>query len=520
MNKHADVFTGQSQSVVSYFDESTQQAHNRLQAAEQKLAEFNKTHNIADYDRDFELTASENQKNLDKQNDLEMQQAGALSSLRSVEQRLRLRGGSNLQGQQIITQRNQLANLTNQITELEGLNNPANNARIANLKKEVTRVSNRMESTLNSYVPGISTSSLPNDYIANTILVEDLKSKLSLLKRQQSATAEAYNKLVPLAAESRRLKRELEVAEKEYLAQMDGLKQSRLTQQNVQISSQLKVVDPPNTPTSPVKSTTMMLVLFGFFGTLLLTTAGIIAADMLDGSLRKPSTAAKLTNFPVLGVLPETTGVKGKLLPDVNRAKEQFARQLLLKYHKNKESDAPYVVGVLSSLAGEGKSSVCNTLATSLNSMGIDTLTLLPESHANQVASEENVSFYSPLHGVTPGITVADLAGPHVFNYSIIIIEFPAVLENAYPVSLLQHLDLILVTVNAKRTWQQADKTIFENIQEVTKAPIEVVLNSVSPEFVEEFAGARVKPTNDDGYMPSNVPKKLDHREERAALNS
>jgi hypothetical protein len=98
------------------------------------------------------------------------------------------------------------------------------------------------------------------------------------------------------------------------------------------------------------------------------------------------------------------------------------------------------------------------------------------------------------LQALAPGVSVADLTGDGLAPDSVVIIEFPPVLETAYPASLLQDLDLILVAVRADRAWQPADRTVFKNIQSVTKAPIELVLNGVLPEYVAEFIGARLRP--------------------------
>lgn len=150
---------------------------------------------------------------------------------------------------------------------------------------------------------------------------------------------------------------------------------------------------------------------------------------------------------------------------------------------------------MLSSQGGEGKTEVCCNLAASLNDMDISTLSLFPNDHNFQIIPNGDTLFYSPLHGVAQGTTVADLTGKHVPTNSVVIVEFPALLETAYPASLLQDLDLILVAVRAERTWQPADKQVFKNIQAVTKAPIELVLNGVLPDYVADFIGSRARTT-------------------------
>lgn len=503
IRKHRELFSGQNESVVGYFDKATKQAYNKLQAAEQKLLAFHQQHNIVDYDKQILTSTDEKQLTADKYNNLAMQYAGATSTLKSVEGSLSKRGGATLKSQEIIRLRNRLSDLSGQITELELLTqsnpSPENTTKLASLKKQAEDVTTSIGNTVSSYyadshsMQGVPAKDMLQDYSKSTLQVEDLKSQLNLMRQQKQAFSGEYNRLVPLGAEIRKIRREVEVAEKEYMSQMEGLKQSRLSQQNVELASKLKVVDPPNLPDKAGSSRLLLLLLGGLIGSFMFTGAGLVAADMLNTSLQKPSFVTKVTSFPVLGIIPKTTNRSQKQLQDARRAEDQLARQLLLKLQQKPESEKPFLIGVLSSQSGEGKTAICNTLTNSLNSIKIKTVSLLPNDHAFQEWTGNNCLFYSPLQGLTQGVTVADLAGTRIYNNSVIIVEFPALLEATYPASLLQNLDLMLVAVRADRTWHQSDRTVFENIQAVTKAPLEIVLNGVLPEYVTEFIGARAK---------------------------
>jgi hypothetical protein len=218
----------------------------------------------------------------------------------------------------------------------------------------------------------------------------------------------------------------------------------------------------------------------------------LIARALLDQTLRKPSVAVKKIQYPMFGVLPSTDPSNAKQLQLAQNAEDQLARQLILKM-KQKETTGPFVVGVLSSMSGEGKTLLCNTLASNLISMGIETQVLYPKNHKGQVNPEPHASFYAPLQGVLTDASIADIAGVEFLNNAVVLVEFPPVLEDTYPVSLFKHLDLVLLTVRANRVWEQADKTMFENIQQVTDAPIEIVLSAVQPDDAKEMVVVRPK---------------------------
>ncbi|GAB3538493.1 hypothetical protein GCM10027443_33560 [Pontibacter brevis] len=524
--KNKELFSGQNQDVMVYFDEATQKAYDKLQEAEQKLYEFNKSNNIIDYDQQIAATSSDKTHVLDKLSTLEMQYAGAFSALKSVEETMKKRGAANLKSQEIMSLRSRLSNINNQVLELEMANKGENAEKIARLKKESADISDKIKASVDNYyanthsIQGAPIASLLDDYVRNTVLVEELKSQLDLLRQQKSALGGEYEKLVPLGAEIRKIRREVQVAEQEYMAQLDGLKKSKLSQQNIELSSQLRVIDPPYYPISSSSTSMVLLVLFGFFGSMLLTGAGVFTADMIDSTLRKPEFAAKVTNFPVMGVLPNM--LKGKNSAKVGQAEDQLVRQLLLKIQQKRDTQGPFVIGVVSSHSGEGKSTLSEGLTKKLGNMGLKTLNLLPDSAEHQSEYFGNsVAFYSPMKGVNSSVTVADLAGNRVFNYSVVIVEFPALLEETYPVSLLQYLDLILVAVKADRTWEHADKVVFSNIQKITKAPIELVLNGVYPDYVEDFIGARVRPLRTTAPHKVDAPNQVDQWEgEPAVLNT
>lgn len=513
IRKHKELFTGQNESVIGYFDKATQKAYQRLQAAEQKLLQFHQKHNIIDYDKQIMASTDEKQLSADKYNQLEMQYAGAFSQLKSVENSLSKRAGSIGKGQDIIRLRNQFSGLNSQIAELElvGTTVPGAPARLAALKQQAEQLNNKMSESVNGEyaeshsTKGVAVKELLTDYNKNTQLVEDLKSQLNLMHRQKQSFAGEYNALVPLGAEIRKIRREVDVAEKEYLSQMEGLKQSKLSQQNGVLASQLRVVDPPYLPTSTSGSKLLMLLVGGFLGSFLLTGAGVVTAGMLDSSLQNPVHAAAVTTFPVAGIIPKANGAKASLPPHARRAENHLARHLLLKFQHKTSTEKPYMIGVLSSLSAEGKTEVCCNLAANLNEMGIKTLSLFPNDHVLQIIPNDDTQFYSPLHGLTQGVRVADISTKYVHSDSVIIIEFPAVLEQTYPASLLQDLDLVLVAVRAERSWSLADRQVFQNIRTVTKAPIEIVLNGVLPEYVAEFIGARVRPMA-PAYVPALPP--------------
>ena len=517
LQKEKSLHTGKSQSIVEYFEETTAKALERLKQAETNMLAFQQENNVIDYNAQVGNTLSEKNSLSSKFNDLDLEYTGAQSNLKSLERKLKDRGLNNIHSQEVLQLKSRLAKVNTQIAEREALSsvspNAGNSGSLSALKREAEDLRKRMLTSVDQHyadsetAEGLPTASLLEEWVKATFLVEELKSKRSLVSQQQGAYTQNYDKLLPLGAENKKLIRDVTLAEQEYLAQLEGLKQSKLNQQNFELMSQLQVVDPPHFPSDSSGLTKILLVVLGALGVFLLTLGILVANALLDQTLRKPSVAVSKIKYPIFGILPAADASRPKQLQLAQNAEDQLARQLILKM-KHKGSSNPFVVGVLSSMAGEGKTSLCKALASNLNAMGVDTQVLYPESHKGIVAPHNQVDFYAPLQGVLTDATVADLAGLNFLNSSIVIVEFPAVLEETYPVSLLKHLDLILLTVKANRVWQQADKVMFENIQKVTTTPIETVLSSVTADDAKENVFIKPKDMNHEQKVLSS-PKTL-----------
>ncbi|QMU27711.1 GumC family protein [Adhaeribacter radiodurans] len=490
IRKHTELMEGQNESVMNYFETATTKAYKRLEAAEENFLKFHKTNSLINYNEQASAIAADKQHMLENYNSLEMQYAGAFGALKAVEKTLKERGAVNLYNQEILQLRDQLSKLNTQLAEVEVINRGKSNAaatsQIATLKQQADVIENKIRITMdNAYskiqsVQAVLSKDLLNEWIKNTVLVEELKGQLFVIRRQLKVFGEEYDKVAPLGAELRKIEREKDLAEKEYFSLLNGLTESKLNQRNIEITSELTVVDPPYTPVKAIKSNLLLLLLFGASGTFFMVTAYLVGSEMLDNSLKNTFVATQQTGFPIVGILPVLFGKKKQQILQAKTAEELLSRQVLLKMQQRNNANEPFIIGVLSSLAEEGKSTAISILTNQLNTKGIKTLALFPEDHTNQIASGTHTSFYSPLYGLNNRITIADiLIGKNYPSYSVIFIEFPAVLENTYPASLLKYLDFIVLTVRANRTWQKTDQAVFEEIKKVSHAPIEVLLNGV-----------------------------------------
>lgn len=499
ITRHKQLEETQNGSVVGYFGNAATKARQRLDAVEKNLLTFQRTNNIIDYDDQSEKTTAQKEDLEQQANELELQYAGALSTLQALKRTLKTNSASNTTNEETYRLSNQLISIRTQIADAEVFNrdNTSSNslANIRKLKSQAEQLEHQMQESLNKGdAPGqevqtASTKGLVNDLIKNSLLVEELRAKLLVMRKQRDNFGRAYQKVVPLGAEKRKIERERELAEKEYLAVVNNLDASKVTQQNIELTSQLKVVDPPYLALNRTKSKRLLLLLFGTCGAMFVTLGGITAAGLLDQSLRSPTQVSVKTRLPLFGILPEsnTKSVIEQTL--LLKAEDQLTRQVLLKMQQSPNTPAPYVIGLASNYINEGKSAIAISMVIRLTTIGFKTLVLLPNDHGKQLNVNATAIIYDPLRGINPKTTLADFADVNLNQYEIIIIEFPALLESTYPNALLQHLNLLLVAARANRSWKNIDKNLLENISKATSAPIEIILTKVIADSAINYLG-------------------------------
>lgn len=503
LKKQQTLYAPQTASVINFFDSAARQAYLRVQQAEQTLADFNRTHGILDYDQQVLTSTEGKQTSADEYNRLQMQYSGTEATLKAAEGALKKRGVSNMESQEIIALRNQLSDMSTQIANIEmmGSNSDADaQKRLASLKQSAASLSGQIKSKIDSYyhnantAQGMPIDGLVEDYVRNTMTAAQQRSQLMSANQHRSTALGEASRLVPLAPEIRRIKREIELAQQDYLSKMEGLKQSRLTQENMNLAAnQVKVLDPPNFPLRPSnKSKLPLLVVLTLFGTFLFTCSVIGTHYFISNNVKSPSAAAAISGLPVMSILPVP-------LPDVHHQKlmkqavHQLGRQLLVQYKLHAPLSGPFHVGIASHLRSEGKSILLPLLQQFLKNAGLKTVVCLPEGHL-PVSNMADVALRYQATDAFKADSFNTLVVNFMKDAEVVLVEFPAMLEADYPVALAQQMDLLLLAVKSGRSWKQADTEIIAGLKKLTHAPIGLVVTNAPELYVAEHSGVDINP--------------------------
>ena len=477
----------QTAAVIRYYEVESEKALKRLNDAEEKFLVFNRDNNIINYYEQTKYIAGEREYLYSDINKIEMQYAGALAALAAVDKKLAGRGASLLSSAELLRQRKHLESLNTEMAnqQLFARQQETDTApRTQQLQVQAAETVLAIRTTLNDHyaqlnsVEGIPSKGLLDEWVKNMLEATENKAKLEVMGRRKGEFMAEYHKMAPLGAMLKRIEREIDLTQKTYFALFTSLNDSKASQQNNELTTNLKIVAPPFLPSQAKGGKRLMLVAGGAFGGFFFVASTLLGMGLLDKSLRMPSVAQAQTGLPVLGLLPALNPKKPDTSGYHQRSIEHLARQVLRKVSADATA-RPYVVGVVSPLCREGKTTLVQALAQRCNEIGLPTLALYPVSSSGISAGEDSL-IYDAEAATLHRTTLDELTRHRAAPTRLVLIEFPALLEATYPITLLPQLQLVLLTLRASRAWQPTDQQAVVDIRAATAAPVEIVLCGVA----------------------------------------
>lgn len=494
---------GQTASVIAYYEAELKRAKARLDKAESENLAFNRDNNIINYEAQSNNVATEKEALATQLTEMNQQYAGAQAALNAVNRKIGGRQAALLSSRQVLEQRQKLSRLNASIADqqLFGQQEPGAAAKIRQLQTEADRVAQSIQNNVDTYyAQSNSTEGIPNkellgEWVQNMVQVESNRAKLDVMNRRKQEFEREYQRMAPMGATLKRIARDIDLAEKAYLSVLNSLNESKATQQNTQLTANLKIVDPPNLPLQPKNNTLLTMVLLSSLGGLVCVAGTVIGLGLLDKTLKTPTEAARQTGLPVAGFMLDAHAAPTKRLQaSKQRSLDQLVRHILFKANSSL-TPAPFVVGIFSVQRQEGKTTLCQALAERCHQMGVQTLALYPDTDHPDFDTQVPSLFYpaeaAAVHGWQLEQLIQNASPKRMMEVSapdvqVVLVEFPALREESLPVGLLRQLSLVFLTVPATRAWRHSDHQTVEQLRAATTAPVEVVLSGVAQHHGEE----------------------------------
>ncbi|MEF8866616.1 MAG: hypothetical protein V5A20_12735 [Salinibacter sp.] len=487
--------------VVSFFADQVDSARRQLNDRVSDLRDFGVRNEIINYQEQTKAIAQARQRVA-----RDLQQARTqLQAAQSARDSLGARMDANLarlrSNKSVLRLRRTLSDLSaKQALQTEGEvpEGAVLQRRIDTLR---TRLSDELRRLyrLNHSRSGLSGTRILESWLQRVLAVTEANARVGMLEERLASFQERYRTLAPLGSQLSGIKREVDIAENQYLELLHSLNQARL-KRKMETQSTLRVVDPPIVPTEPAPTNRLFLVAGSAGAGLVLALGAILALFLLDGTLRTPRRAEERTGLPLASAYP----VRPKAPDDaeaepLDRVETVLDAQLLRALQTQdpsmgQDDAAPDVLLITSTRRTEGKTYVTRRLCAELAGESYRVLHLAPHAEEESGGPEGvDAAGYDP-DRPTAELTERVDAARRQNDHDLVVVEVPALVEHALPVGLAQHTQATLLVARADRRWARADAHALRSLQSALDADPLLVLNGTSLDALDALIGQVPRP--------------------------
>jgi len=447
-----------------------------LQGSENDIKQFGQQNRIINY---YEQTRyiAQSKEELDKEIYAQkIIQSGSQRALALVEKKLNSREKQVTNSTDVIKLRQRLSDVNADIERAkiygntEKLNEYSKKAKI--LEDSLKAASNQYLS-LNYTLETVPRTSLVQGWVDNAVSLDKANAGLAVLTKQREEYLKEFDEFAPLGSTLKRLDRQADIDEKEYLSILSGLNLARLRQSNLSLNSNIVVQDKAYFPLQPQSSTRALLIILAFFVGFILVASFILGREFMDSSIRTPERAAKLINLPVAGISLANAGAKPQPYqqPLRNLLAEKFVSSMLPFISPVAGGPARAQISFITTRADVFKPADIKLLNEFFSSLYNNPVWIVPTGLMPVFAEALPLS---ALAGYTPGIgqlnvkNIDGLTDKHLAGCSLALYITPNLAKNSLPPAVARASNLNLLVFDANDTWQPADGEILKKTKAIT----------------------------------------------------
>ena len=546
IKNYRNIKENRSDAVVKYFQGQLAIANEKLKKGEDKLLDFNKLYNIINYYEQSKAVAVVKEDMEVDYNKKRAELAGLEASTKRLEKKLSLQDIIQLKSNDVLEKKKQLGELNYKIAliqaEIESGRNPKDLVKLdefksqsENLLKDISKSINELYSYQNT-VDGLPVNKVLPDWMDNIVEAENIKAKLKVMDVDNKNFQKQYEIYAPAGANITRIEREISVSEQESLEILHGLNLAKLKMQDNTLSSNLKTIDPPFYPLSPLPTKRKVLVIAAAFLGFILTLGIFIIMEYFDDTLKNTKKAGGILKVPSLGMIP-------KILLHPNTSNLTFIQnrlieiisQNILKFIGNTSiDDGVKTIVFFSTQKMEGKTVMAGNIAKELKKDGKKILFLNYYNDQNNSRKQSRFPLLTKILGYQdPRINFDNpflshpknyLQPSEYFTYDIndqfykaknyqdileqnniqldfipdyVIIELPPIIHNNYPAELFIESDIDILICRSNRLWSEADDYALGGLLTTTAFKTHFVINGVELKEIESLLGDLPKKRSD-----------------------
>lgn len=515
----------QTDMVVDYFRRQVDSADRILKSSEDKLLIFNRRNNIINYQEQTKYIAAQKEDlDLYYQNE-QVRMAQSSAALRELETKLTRRDSIYLKSDVVNQRRKEYAEVTEKIL----INELAEDydKRIGNEISLLRHRADHLRDEIKLYVDQLylyshSTQGIPiarilDEWLKNALSYEEAKASLVVLARRKLDFVKTYQRFAPLGAMLKRIEREMTIAEQTYLELLRSLNLAKMRQQNLQMATNIRLVDPPYFPLQANPSKAKYLVVAAAMIGFLLVLFIILLLEFFDASLKKPEKVAEQIGLKLAGAYPYVgSGVRMKDAVFIsNRLIEMIIQNIKRSIAQGSvyTSAKPHIVLFFSTQEGVGKTFLTSKIANKLRTYGEKVIVLnYSDNNQDEPVNDYNLAYnYTIKENFSEIKNLRELIDSNILRrenylYDYILVEIPSIIFHAFPMELIQQVDASVLIVKATNSWNKADKGALDIINDLAKEPPMVILNEAEDYAIENMiSGVKMQKTDGAFYRFKNI---------------
>ena len=505
--KMGELRMGMSNDMVLYFREQVDNSLKELKKAEDSLVAFKVKNGVVKYaDQAGSIAHKKDQMEIDYMEQSSKEKSLKMS-VKKLEDQLEVNKELFKASDEILAIRNQLAEITAKIAEVELF------YRDEQKKLELNEEKNKLTAQLKKIVSdrwafartteGISVDDVLNQWLNYSLDLEKTKALVADYDDRKKYYNIEFERLSKLGSEIEKQTRDIKIKEANYLEMLNSLNDALMRQRSEGMSMGKWVVTlEPTFPFEPVKSKKMFLILLGLVLGFFISFGLVLLFDYLDQSLRTPERARELTGLALLGAYPnmddhvqaEKEGVDLKNISALSVG--LLCQNFLLEARKASWSAGePLLISVISTEPGEGKARMTHKMANELAMRGFNVLAV----NYKDFEADGNFQYERMVYNVDRNylnVNAPEQMLPpekSLDDYDFIFFQFPALLHSRFPVDVMGKMQMAILTVKANRVWSKADAQALKEVSTLFDFKPRLVLNGTSYEDMEEVIGEIAK---------------------------
>ncbi|MCE5320996.1 MAG: exopolysaccharide biosynthesis protein [Bacteroidales bacterium] len=477
---------GETNDVVEYFRNELALLSLKLRNTEDSLTEYSIAKKVINYSeqtkqvtalaKDFEIMYY----------DILLKYTSSSTMVVELEKRISEQAKSIENNTIFLNKLETISQLSSQIARLEAFQNDSS-ATFLNASKKYKENLKIAEEELRQYSTSIMDNKYTKEGVASTTFVdqwiteliekEKSTSGLKVMEEIKKSLDDQYVYYSPIGSTLKRIERNISFTEQSYLSVLQSLNTALLRQKTLQMNSaNLKPLNPPLFPISPMPTARKMIVLSTLIGTFIFVLTFLILLEIFDRTLRDKVRTENLVSAKVLGAFPRRNRFRYRSYwKEIERIATNYMANSIIPYLNPKEK--PDIINFISTEDGVGKSKLIENLASYWSERGL--IVRVISWHDSDLADSREFLLSSNLYDF--------------FDYDnedLILVEHRSILKSAIPAGLLKEASLNLVILRADKVWRDIDKIAFERLKEqASKAPLMLYLNQANREVTESFLG-------------------------------